>query len=161
MQENPKTSKLTKLRLKGNSTNCFIMSACWEPVVNFALLMQMQGSSGKRRFSSWALSNSLFQAIFCINQFYFAKYKHDKQTTRIHKRKSTNKKKQGSESLKTNFGPSSHTSVNLEPTAQASQQSNNVTENKLSVRDTIKADLPDEQGPASHPPSKSLPKTSK
>ena len=70
-------------------------------------------------------------------------------------------KKHGSESLKTNFGPSSHTSVNLEPTAQASQQSNNVTENKLSVRDTIKADLPDEQGPASHPPSKPLPKTSK
>ena len=95
MQENTNTSKLTKLRLKGNSTNCFIMSACWEPVVNFVLLMQMQGSSGKRRFSSWALSNSLFQAIYCINQFYFAKYKHDKQTTRIHKRKSTNKKNKG------------------------------------------------------------------
>ena len=44
MQENTKTSKWTKLRLKGNSRNCFIMSACWEPVVNFALMLQMQGS---------------------------------------------------------------------------------------------------------------------
>ena len=44
MQENTKMSKWTKLRLKGNNTNCFIMSACWEPVVNFVLLLQMQGS---------------------------------------------------------------------------------------------------------------------
>ena len=43
MQENTKTSKWTKLRIKENSRN-FIMSACWEPVVNFVLMLQMQGS---------------------------------------------------------------------------------------------------------------------
>ena len=42
-QQNTRTSKWTKLRLKRNSTN-FIMSACWEPVNNFVLLFQMQGS---------------------------------------------------------------------------------------------------------------------
>ena len=52
----------------------------------------------------------------------------------------------GSESLKTNLGHSSHMSVNLGPNAQVSEQSNNVTENKLSVWNTLKAHLPDGQG---------------
>ena len=62
------------------------MSACWEPVVNFVLLLQMQASekgpvrsSGTGKFSCWALSNYFFQAIYCINQFYL------RNTNMIHK----------------------------------------------------------------------------
>lgn len=153
MQENTKTSKWTKLRLKRNSRN-FIMSACWEPVVNFVLLLQMRGSkkipsrsSGTSRFSCWALTNSLFQAIYCINQLYLWKISMINKKQEFTSEKAHIKKpKGGSESLKTNFGSSSHTSVNLEPNAQASEQSNNVKENKLSVRDTLKAHLPYGQG---------------
>ena len=50
------------------------------------------------------------------------------------------KKKQkggGGKPLKTTLGLSSHTSVNLEPNAQVSEQSNNIKENKLSVWNTL------------------------
>ena len=43
----------------------------------------------------------------------------------------------GGEPLKTTLGPSSHTSVNLEPNAKVSEQSNNIKENKLSVWNTL------------------------
>ena len=116
-------------------------------VANAGLEKSPVRSSGTSRFSCWALSNSLFQAIYCINQFYLrninmtTNYKNSQAKKHIQK-----KPKGGSESLKTNLGPSSHTSVNLGPNAQASEQSNNVTENKLSVRDTLKAHLPNGHG---------------
>ena len=47
------------------------------------------------------------------------------------------KQKGGGEPLKTTLGPSSHTSVNLEPNAKVSEQSNNIKENKLSVWNTL------------------------
>ena len=47
------------------------------------------------------------------------------------------KKQKGGEPLKTTLGPSSHTSVNLEPNAKVSEQSNNIKENKLSVWNTL------------------------
>lgn len=126
--------------LRASSKLCFV-------VANTGLEKSALGSSGKIRFSCWELSNSLFQAIYCINQFYLRKISMINKKQEFTSEKAHIKKpKGGSESLKTNLGPSSHTSVNLEPNAQASEQSNNVKENKLSVRDTLKAHLPYGQG---------------
>ena len=54
----------------------------------------------------------LNKTISCINVV-FTKHKHDEQTTRIHntsEKHMSKKTKGGSETLKTNLGPSCHTS---------------------------------------------------
>ena len=125
--------------LRASSKLCFV-----DP--NAGLEENPIQSSGTSRFSCWALTNSLFQAIYCINQLYLRNIHMINKLREFRSEKAHIKKQKGGSSLKTNLKPSSHTSVNLEPNAQASEQSNNVTENKRSVRDTLKAHLPNGQG---------------
>ena len=125
--------------LRASSKLCFVDA-------NAGLEENPIRSSGTSRFSCWALTNSLFQAIYCINQLYLRNIHMINKLQEFRSEKAHIKKQKGGSSLKTNLKPSSHTSVNLEPNAQASEQSNNVTENKLSVRDTLKAHLPNGQG---------------